>query len=203
MYFDKYPPAHEIELASNPNVPADFPPIARAICEIDRYKDVKPLFPNMSLCHTDVKASFFGQECSMPDSKARELRRAYYACVSYTDAQIGKVLSELETQGFADDTIIVLWADHGWQLGEHNQWCKFTNFEDATRVPFMIHVPGVTDKGMHTKALVELIDIFPSVAELAGIEVPPMCPVENKKLLTCVEGTSVAPLLKNPDQQWN
>jgi arylsulfatase A-like enzyme len=140
----------------------------------------------------------------MPDSKARELRRAYYACISYTDAQIGKVLAELETEGFAEDTVIVLWADHGWQLGEHNHWCKFTNFEDATHVPFMIRVPGVTDQGMRTKALVELIDIFLSmhVTELAGLEVPPQCPEDKKKLLTCVEGSSVASLLENPDRQW-
>ena len=201
-YFDKYPPADQIELAANPDVPTDFPPIARAICGITRYNDVKPLFPNFTACHTDAKASLSGKECAMPDSKAKELRRAYYACVSYTDAQIGRVLTELETEGFAEDTVIVLWADHGWQLGEHNHWCKFTNFEDATHVPFMIQVPGITDQGMRTKALVELIDIFPSITELAGIEVPPTCPKENNKLLTCVEGTSVVPLLQNPDQQW-
>lgn len=201
-YFENYPAVDQIKLAHNPDVPVDFPPIARAICSINRYKDVKPLFPNMSACHTDVKASFSGQECRMPDNKARELRRAYYACVSYTDAQIGRVLSELESQGFADETVIVLWADHGWQLGEHNHWCKFTNFEDATHVPFMIRVPGVTDEGMRTQALVELIDIFPSVTELAGLDVPPLCPEDHKKLLTCVEGSSVAPLLRNPNQQW-
>ena len=66
----------------------------------------------------------------------------------------------------------MLWADHGWQLGEHNEWCKFTNFEDATHVPLMLRVPGVTDDGMRTKALVELIDIFPTLTELAGIEMP-------------------------------
>ena len=201
-YFDKYPPADQIELAANPDVPTDFPPIARAICGITRYNDVKPLFPNFTACHTDAKASLSGKECAMPDSKAKELRRAYYACVSYTDAQIGRVLTELETEGFTEDTVIVLWADHGWQLGEHNHWCKFTNFEDATHVPFMIQVPGITDQGMRTKALVELIDIFPSITELAGIEVPPTCPKENNKLLICVEGTSVVPLLQNPDQQW-
>ena len=202
-YFDKYPPADQIKLADNPNVPTDFPPIARAVCPVlDLYTDVKPLFPNFTACNTDVNASLSGEECHLPDSKAKEIRRAYYACVSYTDAQIGKVLAELQSQGFVDDTVIVLWADHGWQLGEHNHWCKFTNFEDATHVPFMIRVPGVTDQGMRTKALVELIDIFPSVTELAGLEVPPVCPVDNKKPLTCVEGTSVVPLLNNPQKQW-
>ena len=202
-YFDKYPPADQIQLADNPDVPTDFPPIARAICGVlDEYTDVMPLFSNYTACRRDVNISLYSEECHLPDSKAKEIRRAYYACVSYTDAQIGKVLAELETQGFADDTVIVLWSDHGWQLGEHNHWCKFTNFEDATHVPFMIRVPGVTDQGMRTKALVELIDIFPSVTELAGLEVPPVCSEDNKNLLTCVEGTSVVPLLNDPQKQW-
>ena len=201
-YFENYPLVDQIKLADNPDVPTDFPPIARSIAIAERYKDIEKLFPNITECHKDANTSLNAPMCHMPNSKARELRRAYYACISYTDAQIGKVLAELETQGFADDTVIVLWADHGWQLGEHNHWCKFTNFEDATHVPFMIRVPGVTDQGMRTKALVELIDIFPSVTELAGLEVPPQCPEDNKKLLTCVEGSSVAPLLKNPNIQW-
>ena len=202
-YFDKYPPADQIKLADNPDVPTDFPPIARAICGVlDLYTDVMPLFPNYTACKVDVNVSLYSQECHLPDSKAKEIRRAYYACVSYTDAQIGKVLAELETQGFADDTIIVLWSDHGWQLGEHNHWCKFTNFEDATHVPFMIRVPGITDQGIRTEALVELIDIFPTVTELAGLDVPPVCPEDNENLLTCVEGTSVVPLLNDPQKQW-
>ena len=115
------------------------------------------------------------------------LRRAYYACVSYSDTLVGKVLSELEAEGFADDTIIILWADHGYQLGEHNHREKQTNFETATHVPFMIKVPGVTDNGMKAKALVELIDIFPSITELAVLDIPPMCPEQDNKLLACVE----------------
>ena len=77
-----------------------------------------------------------------------------------------------------------------------------TNFEDATHVPFMIRVPGVTDQGMRTEALVELIDIFPSVTELASLEIPPQFPEDNKNLLTCIEGTSVVPLLSDPKMQW-
>ena len=69
-------------------------------------------------------------------------------------------------------------------------------------MPFMIRVPGVTDKGLRTKALVELIDIFPTITELAGLEVPPTCPKEDNKLLVCVEGTNLTPLLTNPDKQW-
>ena len=200
-YYDLYPPAEQIKLPENPDPPVGMPDIAWSIWrELRGYSDIKVLF-NVTKCEQDAEASIHGKECRVPDSKVRELRRAYYSCVSFTDAQIGKVITELEKQGFADDTIIVLWGDHGWQLGEHNEWCKVTNFEDATHVPFLLHVPGVTDMGMHTKALVELIDIFPSLTELAGIQKPPICS-ENNKLLTCVEGSSVVPLLSNPDRQW-
>ena len=200
-YYDLYPPAEQIKLPENPDPPVGMPDIAWSIWrELRGYSDIKVLF-NVTKCEQDAEASIHSKECRVPDSKVRELRRAYYSCVSFTDAQIGKVITELEKQGFADDTIIVLWGDHGWQLGEHNEWCKVTNFEDATHVPFLLHVPGVTDMGMHTKALVELIDIFPSLTELAGIQKPPICS-ENNKLLTCVEGSSVVPLLSNPDRQW-
>ena len=202
-YYNLYPPAEEVELPKNPDVPKDFPPVARAvITPFINFIDIKPFYPNLTKCFTDVQASFYGKDCRIPDDYTRILRKAYYACVSYTDALVGRVVSELEALGFADETIIILWADHGYQIGEHNHWEKHTNFEDATHVPFMIKVPGVTNNGMRTKAFVELIDIFPSITELAGLEVPPMCPEGDNKLLTCVEGTSVAPLLKNPDQQW-
>ena len=200
-YYDLYPPAHQIEPPKNPDVPTGFPPIARALVEIMSYGDIKAFYPNMTKCLTDVQASLYGKECRIPEDYSRVLRRAYYSCVSFTDTNIGKVIDELEKLGLANNTIIVLWADHGWQLGEHNHWCKHTNFEDATHVPFMIRVPGVTDKGMRSSALVELIDIFPTITELAGLDVPPMC-TQDSKQLTCVEGTSLTPLLKTPDQQW-
>lgn len=201
-YFDMYPPASEIKLPPNPYPPAGMPPIAwSGWGELRSYEDIHKLFVNNSKkCkdnnYLDVK------DCHVPDDVVRELRRAYYSCVSYTDAQIGKVVKGLEEQGFADDTIIVMWADHGWQLGEHGEWCKHTNFEDAAHVPLILHVPGVTDAGMRTKAFVELIDVFPTLTELVGIETPPMCPKENHKLLTCVEGTSVVPLLRDPNKVW-
>ena len=81
-------------------------------------------------------------------------------------------------------------------------WRKFSNFEDDTHIPFMLRVPGVTDAGMRTSALVELIDIFPSLTDLAGVKVPPLCPEDNKDMLACVEGSSVAPLLKDANQTW-
>ena len=201
-YYDLYPPASEIKLPNNPNPPEGMPDIAWSVWdELRHYSDMEKLF-NVTKCSTDAQASIDGKECRVPDDITRELRRAYYSCISYTDAQIGRVIKALEEQGFSDDTITVLWGDHGWQLGEHNEWSKQTNFEDATHVPFLLHVPGVTDSGMRTKGFVELIDIFPSLVELVGLEVPPMCPEGNHKLLTCVEGSSVAPLLKNLKQEW-
>ena len=143
-----------------------------------------------------------GESCRVSDSDSKLLRRGYHAAQSYTDAQIGRLLAELDNQGLADNTIIVLWADHGWKLGEHNMWTKHTNFEDDTHVPFILSVPGVTDSGMRTDALVELIDIFPTLTELAGLDSPPLCPEDNKDLLACVEGFSLVPLLKNPKQEW-
>ena len=200
-FYDMYPPASEIELAANPKADPKMPPIAWSDSgEIRSYADNTQW--RLPECGNNANASMFGDACHFPDDKAREFRRAYYACVSYTDAQIGRVLNELENQQFAEDTIIILWADHGWHLGEHNMWGKFTNLEDCTNVPLILRVPGVTDTGLRTQALVELIDIFPSLADLAGIEVPQMCPEGKNDLLTCVEGSSFAPLAKNPDLQW-
>ena len=201
-YYDLYPPAEQIELPKNPDVPKDMPDVAFSVWgEMRGYSDIHPLF-NVTKCEQQADAAINSKECHMPESKAKDLRRAYYSCISYTDAQIGRVVKELETQGFADNTIIVMWADHGWQLGEHNEWCKHTNFEDAVHVPFLIHVPGVTDEGKRSKALVELIDIFPTLTELSGLQTPDICPEGKHNMLTCVEGTSVASLIQNPDQPW-
>lgn len=201
-FYNMYPPADQIELPKNPDVPKNFPAIARAIVEIMSYNDIEKFYPNMTKCRTDVQASFYGEECRIPDDYTRILRRAYYSCVSQTDMLIGKVVDAMTSLGLAEDTIIVLWADHGWQLGEHNHWCKHTNFEDATHVPFMLRVPGVTDKGLRTNALVELVDIFPTITELAGVSPPPLCPESDKQPLACVEGTSLTPLINNPDMDW-
>lgn len=201
-YYDLYPSIGDILLPNNPDPPVDYPPIAYSIWkELKGFKDIGDLI-NRTICDNDAHVSLRSRNCHLPERKIKELRRAYYSCVSYTDAQIGRVIDELHSQGLDNNTIIVLWADHGWQLGEHNEWGKNTNFEDATRVPFMIRVPGITDGGMHTDALVELVDIFPSITELAGINKPPMCTGTDKPSIACVEGSSVAPLLKDPNQEW-
>ena len=202
-YFDMYPRISDINPPPNPDPPKGMPPIAFSTWNYIRgYDDIKGFFPNVQSCYEDAEKSLYSKDCRMSDSKVLELRRGYYASISYTDAQIGKVMAELESQGFGSDTIVVLWGDHGWQLGEHNEWGKFTNFEDALHVPFMIRVPGVTDSGMRTNALVELIDIFPTLLDLTDLEKLPLCPKGNHKLLACVEGTSVAPLISNPKMEF-
>ena len=126
----------------------------------------------------------------LPAELERELVHGYRACASFVDAQVGRVLDELDRLGLAERTIVVLWSDHGYHLGEHGLWTKFTNFELAARVPLVVRAPGVA-AGARSAALVELVDLFPTLAELAGLEVP-----------EGLEGTSFAPLLADPEQPW-
>ena len=113
-----------------------------------------------------------------------EAVKAYLACTTYVDAQIGRLLESLDDNGLADNTIIVLWGDHGFHLGDHGMWGKHTTMEQANRVPLMIHVPG--EKGAYTSTLVELMDLFPTLAQLAGLEAPGN-----------LQGKSLAPVLKD------
>lgn len=111
------------------------------------------------------------KEGHLDESLAKELIHGYYACVSYTDAQIGLVLDELDRLGLAENTIVVLWGDHGWNLGDHMLWCKHANFNSSLQIPMTIKVPGKTS-GQHTDYITETIDIYPSLCELTGIEKP-------------------------------
>lgn len=101
----------------------------------------------------------------------RELIHGYYACVSYVDAQVGRLLDEVAALGLAENTIIVLWGDHGWHLGDHGLWCKHSNYEQATRVPLIMAAPGGS-RITQTGAPVEFVDIYPTLCELAGIPAP-------------------------------
>ena len=200
-YCDMYPMASEFELAKNPDAPTNMPPIAWSTsAELKTYEDMSKY--RSSDCARDANASMHGDTCRVTDTDARVLRKLYNAALSYIDAQLGRVLAELKSQELNSNIVIVLLGDHGYKLGEHNMWAKSTNLEIDTRVPLMLQVPSVTDSGMRTSALVELIDLFPSLTELAGLKVPPLCPENNTDILACVEGTSVAPLLKDPKQEW-
>ena len=134
--FLKYYPEEDIRLPNNSFAPNRMPPIAWTdFDELRNFADIKYQYG-----YGDINTT-------LPDWKVKQLRRAYYAAVSYTDSLIGQVVQALEDLELADDTIISFWGDHGWQLGEHGEWCKHTNFEVATHAPMMIHIPGRTDKG--------------------------------------------------------
>ncbi len=127
------------------------------------------------------------KENPIPADFAKTLRHGYYACISYTDAQIGKVLDALDKEGLADNTIIVLWGDHGWQLGEHGLWHKHTNFEIAARAPLLISVPKSATAGQKVEAPVEFVDVYPTLADLCGLPAP-----------KGLAGASLKPLIENP-----
>jgi iduronate 2-sulfatase len=124
------------------------------------------------------------------DQRQLALIRAYYACVSYMDAQLGRVLDELDRLGLAQNTLIVLWGDHGWHLGDHGIWTKHTNYEEANRIPLFLIAPGVVKAGAATKQLAETVDIFPTLAELAGLP-KPTGPQP-------LDGVSLVPVLRDP-----
>mgnify|MGYP000356731399 CR=1 FL=1 len=105
----------------------------------------------------------------IPEAKQRELIHGYMACISYIDAQIGILLDDLERRNILDDTVIVLWGDHGFHLGDHTEWCKHSNFEQATRIPFMFAGPGVA-KNQKSHHPVNLVDLFPTIFDLAGVK---------------------------------
>ena len=170
-YWDLYP-ADQIRMPSNYFPPADAPAGAvHAFGELRSYHGI----PSTGI---------------LPVEQAKELIRGYYACVSYTDAQIGKLLDELERLGLDDETIVILWGDHGWNLGEHTLWCKHSTFETSMHAPLIVRVPGFP-KGRATPALTEFIDIYPSLCELTGVPQP-----------SHLQGRSFVPLLREPDLEW-
>lgn len=124
-----------------------------------------------------------GKEPLGPDL-TRHLIHGYYAATSYMDAQLGLILTALDETGLAENTIVILWGDHGWHLGDHGFWCKHTNFEQAARIPLMMALPGKT--GSVSSALVETVDLYPTLVELAGLPAAPG-----------LDGKSFAPLLED------
>lgn len=170
-YFDFYPDS-KLKMPDYAPAPRGVPPIAlHANGELRAYDDIPEVGP-------------------LDEKKSRELVRAYYAATSYTDAQIGQVLGELDRLGLRDNTIVVLWGDHGWHLNNHGLWHKHTNFENATHSTLVAAVPG-RKRGASTNAMVEFVDIYPTLCELSGIATP-----------SNLEGKSFVPLLDNPNRPW-
>lgn len=140
-----------------------------------------------------------------PEWIIKELRRAYYSCVTYVDDLIGQILQHLQDVGLANNTIVAFVGDHGFHLGEHGIVGKNTAFEVANNSPLIFRIPGVTDHGIITDKLVELVDILPTLVDLAGLPHVPYCPGDTsaREVSLCTEGTSLLPLLQNPDtNQW-
>jgi arylsulfatase A-like enzyme len=171
-YWDLYDPA-KLPMPESNSPPKGAPPFA-------------PQFGGELRAYVDIPKSG-----PVPADTARRLVHGYYACVSYLDAQVGKLLDELDKQGLRDNTVIVLWGDHGWHLGDHGIWCKHTNYEKATRAALLMSKPGQKAAGQATDALVEFVDIYPTLAEVCGLPKP-----------DGLEGHSFAQLLDDPARPW-
>jgi len=159
-YWDRYDRS-QVDLPENPEAPVGVPPLALQDYRVDSKK---------TLTGDDV----------------RELRHGYYAATTYLDAQVGKVLDELDRLALRDRTIIVLWSDHGFHLGEHGLWSKTTCFELDARVPLIVATPDHPG-GQRAEGLVELVDLYPTLADLCGL-----APPED------LAGTSLRPILEDP-----
>ena len=129
---------------------------------------------------------------AISEKDAEDVRRAYYACATYVDAQIGRVLDELKKRGLDKNTIIVLWGDHGWHLGEHNIWGKHTALEKALRSPLIIVDPKMKSKGVKSDAIVETVDIYPTLLDL--------CNLKNRNTAKPLNGKSLRPILENQEK---
>ncbi len=167
-YFDLYP-LDSIPVPATPDL-SRVPPAALWLPEIVKRN---PLFWGLS------------------SRQQQEIIRAYYASVSFMDAQVGRLLRELDALGLADNTIVVLWGDHGYLLGEHGQWQKQSLFEESARAPLIIVPPAGQAVPGKTRRIVELLDVYPTLADLARLPAP-----------ATLEGRSLVPLLKNPAAPW-
>lgn len=170
-YWDMYDPAR-FELAARQTAPEQAPRFAgKGLIEIDQYEPISAQ--------------------SLKDERLqRTLIHGYYASMSYADAQIGRVLDELDRLGMTDDTIIALWGDHGYHLGDLGYWTKHTNYEQANRIPIIFAAPGRVKAGANTGQLAETVDIFPTLVELAGLPSP--------DVPQPMDGVSLAAVLRDP-----
>jgi iduronate 2-sulfatase len=149
--------------------------------------DTPSRYPVMALASTRPWP-YFG----ISASQAEECKLAYFAAISFVDAQIGRLLDALDSLGLSENTIIVFWSDHGYHLGEHGLWFKQSCFEESAKCPLIISVPGLKTPGRTCNRIVEMVDIYPTLADLAGLKAP-----------SGLEGYSLTPLLKDPSSKWD
>ncbi|KQC34578.1 hypothetical protein AAU57_08475 [Nonlabens sp. YIK11] len=161
-----------------------------SIKQPENYNYIPVNAPKMSISNwPEMRAySNIPKQGQVSDSIAIDLIHGYYATVSYTDALIGKILKQLQATGLDKNTIVVLVSDHGYNLQEHTQWAKFTNYRTSTKVPLIISYPGMENKNLTTDALTDLTDIYPTLADLCRL----------KKPVNQLDGVSLVPVLKNP-----
>ncbi|NNF34447.1 MAG: sulfatase-like hydrolase/transferase, partial [Saprospiraceae bacterium] len=177
-YWDLYDP-EEIPIAFNPLVPENAPGhTMNSMYELRHYDGFN---------HIGHPQSSF----RMTEDTSRILKHGYYASVSYVDALLGDLFDHMKTLGIYNNTIVIVWGDHGWKLGEHNSWGKMTNYNIDLKVPMIIRYPNQENPGAQTFEITELVDMFPSICELAGIETPDY-----------MQGNSFVPLIKDPQRSW-
>ena len=176
-YWDLYD-RDRIPLPDNPDLPEAIPEMA-----INNLRELRG--------YTDFRDIQHPTDGILDEERTRLLRHGYFASVSYVDAQVGKLLQALEDLGLDDNTIVILWGDHGWKLGEHNSWCKMTNLEIDARGPLILKTPGMSAQGSQTQGLVEFVDIYPTLCELTGVPAP-----------DDLEGVSFLPLVEDPSRPW-
>ncbi|KAK2149046.1 hypothetical protein LSH36_471g06066 [Paralvinella palmiformis] len=177
----------EVEPPSNQYIPRDMPTIAwQDFPELRRFVDMKKLKHRGSMNET------------YPKKVTKTLRMAYYAAVSYIDSLVGDVLFEIDELGLADSTVVAFIGDHGFHLGENAQWTKHTNFEQGVHTPIMLHVPKVTESRIDSRSLSELLDVYPTLVEAAGLPPMPKCPRNSSGIEVCTEGVSLLPLIRDP-----
>ena len=183
-FVELYPP--EGDLPDDQRAARNMPGVAwSSSTELKQYSDARAL-----AWHGAVNTS-------TPANFTRALRRHYYGAVSFVDHQIGRVLDALKSNGLQDSTVVVLWGDHGYHLGEHGMWCKTTNFEDDAHAPLVVSWPGSTRPPSRSTAFAEFVDIFPTLADLAGVPVPPLCPPNASGVALCTEGASLRPIFED------
>jgi len=176
-YFRLYD-RESIRLAGNQFLPRGMPAVAFGGGSLGGFYELRDYMD-----YRDAASPF---DRPLSEQRQRELKHGYYACVSFIDAQVGRLMAELGRLGLAENTVVVLWGDHGWKLGEHGGWCKQTNYEIDTRSPLIIRAPGARAKGKQCRSLVEFVDIYPTLCDLAGLPVPGF-----------LEGKSLARLLSD------